>query len=318
MPYGDELIQFKTSISLTEFAGDRGYFLDKKESSRNSIVMRHFDGDKIIISKKGLTWVYFSVRDNHDNGTIIDFLQHRGAGNLGDIRKILREWMGTSRNQDSRKEMNYPEPVPLARNRKLMKEKYSKATICNSTPYLTTRGLKENPRFHGCMAIDDHRNTLFPHYDDEGLCGYEVKNKGFTGFAPGGVKGLWWSNNYSSDDHLVICESAIDAMSYQAIFNDENTRYISIAGEINPTQPGLILKAIENLPEGSTVVFGLDNDDGGRNILNKLRDYLKNTLNKNYKMISKIPCLGKDWNEMLLNTPSSSKEDVKSSVGQDI
>lgn len=78
----------------------------------------------------------------------------------------------------------------------------------------------------------------------------------------------------------------------------------------------MILKAIENLPEGSTVVFGLDNDDGGRNILNKLRDYLKNTLNKNYKMISKIPCFWKDWNEMLLNTPSS-KEDIKSSVGQD-
>ena len=108
MSYGDELSQFKTSISLTEFVGDRGYFLDKKESSRNPIVMRHYDGDKIIISKKGLAWVYFSVRDNHDNGTIIDFLQHRGAGNLGDIRKILREWMGTPRNQIDSKTCQCP------------------------------------------------------------------------------------------------------------------------------------------------------------------------------------------------------------------
>jgi len=303
MPYDDELNQFKTGINLTEFAGDRGYFMDRKESSRNSIVMRHSDGDKIIISKKGPTWIYFSVRDNQDNGTIIDLLQHRGAGNLGEIRKILRNWMGTSRNPDHRKEEKYPEPIPLARNRNLVKEKYSKAALCNFTPYLKTRGLQESPRFYGCMAIGDHRNTLFPHYDDEGLCGYEVKNKGFTGFAPGGIKGLWSSNNYSSDDRLVICESAIDAMSYQDLFNDEKTRYISIAGEVNPTQPGLILKAIENLPEGSTVIFGLDNDEGGRKIAKKLRDYLKNTLNKEYHLTRKIPARGKDWNDMLLNAP---------------
>ena len=32
---------------------------------------------------------------------------------------------------------------------------------------------------------------VFPHFDREGPCGYEIKNQGFAGFAVGGTKGLW-------------------------------------------------------------------------------------------------------------------------------
>jgi hypothetical protein len=57
-----ELDRFKTEINLSHFAASRGYTLDKRESSRNSAVMRHADGDKIIIAREGQHWIYFSVR----------------------------------------------------------------------------------------------------------------------------------------------------------------------------------------------------------------------------------------------------------------
>jgi hypothetical protein len=44
-----ELERFKIEVVLPEFAATRGYSLDRRASSRNSIVMRHPDGDKIII-----------------------------------------------------------------------------------------------------------------------------------------------------------------------------------------------------------------------------------------------------------------------------
>ena len=70
-----ELERFKIEVVLPEFAAARGYFLDRRASSRNSVVMRHPDGDKIIIARyEGTThWVYCSVRDGRDNGTIVDF-----------------------------------------------------------------------------------------------------------------------------------------------------------------------------------------------------------------------------------------------------
>ena len=58
---------------------------------------------------------------------------------------------------------------------------------------------------------------LFPHRDADGLCGFEIKNAGFTGFAAGGGKALWHSARPESARTVVVCESAFDAMSYQQL-----------------------------------------------------------------------------------------------------
>jgi hypothetical protein len=49
----------------------------------------------------------------------------------------------------------------------------------------------QSPRFAGRLKVDFRSNAIFPHADKDGPCGYEIKNKGFTGFARGGEKGLW-------------------------------------------------------------------------------------------------------------------------------
>ena len=45
----DELERFKM-LNLGELAAFYGYQLDRKDSSRSNLVMRHADGDKIIIA----------------------------------------------------------------------------------------------------------------------------------------------------------------------------------------------------------------------------------------------------------------------------
>ena len=95
-----ELEQFKTDINLTEYAASQGYAVIPRESSRNSVVMCHSHGDKVIIARgQDQHWIYFSVRNNQDNGSIVDFIQNRQHASLGDVRKILRSWLdgGTSR-----------------------------------------------------------------------------------------------------------------------------------------------------------------------------------------------------------------------------
>jgi len=87
-----EIDDFKRRINLTEYAAAQGYALDRKESSRNSVTMRGPGDDKIIIGKDANSghWIYFSVRDDADNGTIIDFIQNRQRFDLGEVRKALR------------------------------------------------------------------------------------------------------------------------------------------------------------------------------------------------------------------------------------
>lgn len=297
-----ELEKFKTDVILPELAAARGYALDRRASSRNSVVMRHPDGDKIIIARyEGTThWVYFSVRDDRDNGTVIDFLQNRGAGSLGMVRRTLRDWLGTSR-PVCQLPLFVQELQPVSRDRAGVMAEWEKAAPCAALPYLTGRGLGLDvlalPQFAGCVRVDRRNNALFPHYDKEGLCGFEVKNKGFTGFASGGVKGLWYSQTKTTDNRLVLVESAIDALSFHVLFGDQHTRYMSTGGELNPQQPILIRGAIEKLHPSADVVLAFDDDEGG----DKITQEIEAVAPAARKMVRMRPEGGKDWNQILKN-----------------
>ena len=66
-----ELEAFKTEIDLRAFAADDGYALDRKESWCGSSVMRHANGDKVVVKRDhDGHYVYFSIRDERDNGSM--------------------------------------------------------------------------------------------------------------------------------------------------------------------------------------------------------------------------------------------------------
>jgi hypothetical protein len=121
------------------------------------------------------------------------------------------------------------------------------------SPYLTVtrglpRGLTVAPRFRGCTRLDAKGHFAFPHFDEHGLCGFELKHRQFTGFAAGGDKGLWLSNESPRDHRLVFCESAIECLSYATLFPEPATRYASIGGKPNPRQPALMTLAVMRMP----------------------------------------------------------------------
>lgn len=302
-----ELERFKTEIDLTAFAASRGYVRDARESSQNCEVMRTTNGDKIVVVKhldnKGAEhWIYYCVRDAQDNGTVIDFLQWRGGGSLGQIRKTLREWIGSPR----------PAPavssgrllVPVSKDRTAVFLAWERARPCTSLAYLTARGLGPDilalPIFAGCVRTDARGNALFPHYDWEGLCGFEVKNKGFTGFSAGGSKGLWFSKaDSSAASGLVLTESAIDAISYHVVNPAGGVRYLSIGGTMSHGQPALIRSALEKMAPGSIAILAFDYDEAGEELAEEITALAPSSV----ELRRFLPPLGmgKDWNEVLKN-----------------
>jgi len=298
--YDSELDRFKRDINLTEFAAARGYALDRRESSSNSAVMRHPDGDKIIVARNEGNghWIYFSIRSDADNGTIIDFLQNRGGGGLGDARKALRAWQDGTRPAVSPL-VFAPDLLPISRDRATVLAAWGRARVCVDHPYLTSRGLGPEvlglPRFAGRVRIDGRGAALFPHYDREGLCGFEAKNTGFTGFSAGGVKGLWSSKTKATDNRLVLAESAIDALSFHVLRGDGDTRYMSTGGSLNPRQPDLLRGAMDKLPVGAVVLLAFDNDEGG----NQLAAEVAALAPAGRDVQRALPDTGKDWNDAL-------------------
>ena len=304
--FDTELESFKNGIDLRAYAAAQGYQLDRKESWRGSSVMRHQNGDKIVI-KRGSDnhYVYFSVRRDNDSGSIIDFVQHRLNVSLGAVRKELRPWIGLP----SSSLPSFPPLAKTSKDRMRVETEYAKMQDAPRHPYLEERALPASvlglERFAGRVRMDAPReNAVFPHFDQDGLCGYEIKNRGFTGFSPGGTKGLWLSHERPDDNRLVFCESAIDALSYAALYPDERARYASIGGKPNPAQPELIRAAIARMPSNSEIVAAMDADADGGKLAEIVREAVQLTGRDDLTYIFQEPFGWKDWNDQLRKKPS--------------
>ena len=234
----------------------------------------------------------------------IDFIQYRRRCSLADVRRELRPWVGGAVPRPAL-ELYVPEVVPVSRDRAGVIR-----ALAAMKPLVTHRYLEEkraiprellaNPRFAGCVLMDARSNAIFPHADKDGPCGYEIKNQGFTGFAPGGEKGLWMSRVRRADTVLVIAESAIDALSYAALHPDENARYASFGGAMNSCQPALIQAAVERIPSGVVVRIATDSDEEGARFATIIEAVTVEAGKSELAVERVIPPETKDWNEVLL------------------
>jgi hypothetical protein len=309
-----ELDAFKREIDLRQFAVSLGYEIDRRESWRGSTVLR-CDGDKIVVKRNGNGhYVFFSVREGDDHGTIIDFVQRRQNLSLGAVRKVLRQWIGRPAAP-----RQFPALEPTSSDRMRVECAYRAMAGVSRYPYLEQERCLPivalwSPRFVGRMRMDSRGNTVFPHFDAAGLCGYEIKNRGFTGFAAGGEKGLWLSHTRHDDRRLVLTESAIDALSHAALFPDEEdqTRYASLAGRPSRRQMGVLYAVLAKLPEGAEIVAAFDADPAGRRLAGELRQIVANLASRRERsgLIFKShlpPQEGEDWNMVLVNWHRSRK-----------
>jgi hypothetical protein len=300
--FDPELEQFKTSIDLRAFAAAEGYRLDRKKSCRNSAVMRHPDSDDKIVIRQGQCGHYewFSVRTNV-SGTIIDFVQHLRRLGLGDVRKILRPWVGSL-------PAAVPEFLPLNRiekDRAGVAARFARMPDASSGhPYLEDEralppSLLALDRFGGRIRIGSNGCAVFPHFDEFSVCGYEIKGAGVTSFATGGSKGLWLSHEFDDDRRLVFCESAIDALSFASLYGDPGTRLASIGGNLNSRQPRLICAAIMRLPAGAEVVAAMDADADGRKLAAEVKQAFEAAKREDLRFRVQEPVGFKDFNDEL-------------------
>jgi hypothetical protein len=299
-----ELERFKTEINLSEYAASRGYALIPGESSRASVAMRHADGDKIIIARgEDGHWIYFSIHRPQRGGSVIDLVQQLDGVSLGGVRKILREYLSVPAPSRPRADSYAAQVEKTGRDRQNIVRQLAEMTPALAHPYLESRkipaALLASRRFTGRIHTDAYGAAVFAHEDENGVCGYELKNHRFTGFSAGGVKGLWESHQFPEDAALIVCESAIDALSHAALFPNEGARYLSTAGAWSPQTAPLLRRAAEGVPRGE-IVLAFDNDDAGEKYDADARAALAGCA---HPIRTHLPAYGKDWNDALRTAP---------------
>lgn len=295
----DELERFKSQINLAEYAASLGYTLDRRESSRNSLIMRGPNDDKIVIATaEDGHGVYFSVRDDADNGSIIDFVQRRQGKNLGQVRQELRPWIGQSFTVPEHQRQ--PRPIPTSRDRQKIIHAWAAAEPTQAHPHLIERGIDPatlaDSRFRSAVRIDKRGNALFPHYDRDGLSGYEIKNAGFSGFAGGGHKSVWFTNNVENAGRVILTESAIDAISHAEAVSDRDSAYVSFGGSLSDHQREVLREVMRRAHErGAEIVIATDNDPAGHKFALELAQLAP----PGAEISRDEPPHGADWNDTL-------------------
>jgi hypothetical protein len=307
--HDQELTRFKMDIDLIEFAKHcYGYFQSKNadDRSRRGVCLRNNKNDKIFVSRDhGGHWIYYSFRDERDNGTIVDFVLHRENRSLGEIRKQLRHYLCTPAPERPTSD-EAPDLKPVERDRALVERAWAAASTVANSLYLNQRGLRPetltDPKFAGTWKQDVRGNVLFVHRDELGISGFEIKNRGFTRFATGGTKRLWHSVPGLNDTTLVIAESAIDALSYHQLHQGaaNTTRYASLSGAPSPAQLKLVGRALDQMqPARRTLIAAVDSDEGGSQIAKQLAAVVQTHTGVIFQRDSPDLSLGKDWNDAL-------------------
>ena len=305
-----ELESFKSQISLVDYAITQGFTKIDKESSANSIKLRHPDDGKIIV-KPGENDVYFAPNGSLKSGTVIDFVQQFHQVNLGQARKILRDYLGTSQPRSTRVnpvQLKTKLPQHVMSTLKSSPKTEAPVFVAQNYPnlrrhdYLERRGINpqllQSDRFKNQLKLDKFNNAVFPYKDSQKVTGYELRNTNFKGFGSGGKKSLWQSNQKSDDSRLVIVESPIDALSFHQLHGDERTRYLATGGTISPRQQELIEVELRAIAQKSgVIIFATDNDEPG----NKLAEQIDNLApDVNFFLKKRMKPKFKDWNEDLI------------------
>jgi hypothetical protein len=292
----DELEVFKREIDLVELAQNFGYQLVKAESSQHCKVMQSVR-DKLVIATdtKDGHGIYFRVGHDQDSGSVIDFVQGRLGGNLGQTRKWLRSYLGTPRCFPANG-LTRPAATtsPNARELTNLHAQWT-AMPPYVGPYLRGRGIHDDVVQAFGVRQDVRGNACMSHVTPDGeISGWEVKNQGFTGFVAGGVKGLGLVWPKGKDvQRVIVVEAAIDAMSYAQLRGQFADMYVSTAGSLGHAQCDqlAILITRHRLAE---LVLGTDADNGGDAMAARLFQIAPAA-----QKVTRDRPPAKDWNEVL-------------------
>ncbi len=302
-----------------ELALANGYSCNRSKGMKWPVLESN-SGDKIIIinpnssSNQG----YFNPNDDRDKGTLINFVGNR----LGDIfpqdlslsreqniNRVLHQWL----NLPFRERLASTKILGSSRHGEVVEELTFLPALLKplkDMDYLKFRGIDESTlrstNFHGKILqcrIGNFCNIAFPYQESIGgkYVGAEVRNHHFKRHLRGSLRSysVWVSNVPSQVKRLIICESAIDCLSYHQLKGTLEDVYLSIGGSLTQGQLLCMRNMITQLPVGLAyqIIVAVDHDEMGHTYIQKILEAFP-------KAIVDQPT-GKDYNEDLQNTRHS-------------
>ena len=295
IPFTDEQKVLANSVDLEQFLRMRG---EKLERAGREHKLIYYDGsgkhDSITIH--GSTWF---DHKNQTGGGAIKFMQEFYGM---DFQTAVQELLGRSipplsnsppksdKQEQKTREFKLPEPNSDMHRvyAYLIKQRYI-------APDIITHFAKQ----HTLYEDKEHHNAVFVGIDENGVP-RQASKRSTNSYGNSfritcqGSDTRYSFAHFGKSSRLYVFEAPIDMMSFLTLYSKDWQQHSYIA--MNGVYENAVLTALKNHSNLREIVLCVDNDEGGIEAVDRLRDILHEN---GYPNVKRLAPEFKDWNECL-------------------
>ena len=295
IPFTDEQKQLANSVDLAEYLRVRGEKLERA-GIEHKLIYYDSSGKHDSITIRGSKWF---DHKNQTGGGAIKFMQEFYGM---DFQTAVQELLGRSipplsnsppksdKQEQKTREFKLPEPNSDMHRvyAYLIKQRYI-------APDIITHFAKQ----HTLYEDKEHHNAVFVGVDENGVP-RQASKRSTNSYGNSfritcqGSDTRYSFAHFGESKRLYVFEAPIDMMSFLTLYPKDWQKHSCSA--MNGVYENAVLAALKNHSNLSEVILCVDNDEGGIEAVDRLRDIL----NENgYSNVKRLAPPYKDWNEVL-------------------
>ena len=295
IPFTDEQKVLANSVNLEEFLRMRGEKLERA-GVEHKLIYYDSSGKHDSITIRGSKWF---DHKNQTGGGAIKFMQEFYGM---DFQTAVQELLGRSisplsnsppkadKQEQKTREFKLPEPNSDMHRvyAYLIKQRFISADII--THFAKQHTLYEDKTHHNAVfvGLNENGEPKQAHKRSTNSVG------GTFRITCGGSDTRYSFAHFGENERLYVFEAPIDMLSFLTLYPKDWQKHSYIA--MNGVYENAVLTALKNHSNLSEVILCVDNDEGGIEAADRLRDIL----NENgYSNVKRLAPPYKDWNEVL-------------------
>ena len=294
IPFTDEQKVLANSVNLEEFLRMRGEQLERV-GREHKLIYYDSSGKHDSITLRGSTWF---DHKNQVGGGAIKFMQEFYGM---DFQTAVQELLGQTVTPLS----HSPPKVSAKEEKKEFRLPEANTNMHRVYAYLIKQRfifpdiISHFAKQHTLYEDKEHHNAVFVGVDENGVPRQASKRSTSTfgnafRITCEGSDTKYSFSHFGKSSRLYVFEAPIDMMSFLTLYPKDWQQHSYIA--MNGVYENAVLTALKNHSNLTEIVLCVDNDEGGIEAVDRLRDIL----NENgYPNVKRLAPKFKDWNEML-------------------
>jgi len=294
IPFTDEQKQLANSVDLAEYLSVRGEKLERA-GVEHKLIYYDSSGKHDSITIRGSKWF---DHKNQTGGGAIKFMQEFYGM---DFQTAVQELLGQRVTP-----LSHSPPKAIAKEeKKEFRLPQANTNMHRVYAYLIKQRfispdiISHFAKQHTLYEDKEHHNAVFVGVDENGVPRQASKRstnsfgKTFRITCEGSDTRYSFSH-FGKSEKLFVFEAPIDMMSFLTLYPQEWQKNSYIA--MNGVYENAVLTALKNHSNLSEVILCVDNDEGGIEAVDRLRDILREN---GYENVRRFAPKFKDWNEDL-------------------